>query len=163
MLAQFREAAHDQQTLLWRSGMHLFMFQNPSIAMGYEYRVQSGREGRVDVRFWAVSDHPCGIVCESVLIDQRFVGCKIFFRNDFGRREILFQSRALDLSGLLRHRTLGYQDQTMPGGKVLQRLRNLGQKFYGMISDGMSKALDLGLQFWRNRVQAEPFKRIHQR
>ena len=51
----------------------------------------------------------------------------------------------------------------MPGRKILQRLRNLGQKFNGMVGDRVGEADDLGMQFRCDRLHAEPLKRIHQR
>ncbi len=87
----------------------------------------------------------------------------IFFRDNLRRRKIFLQPRALDLSRLLWDRTLGYQDQVMPGGKILQRLRNLRQKFNWMVGIGVGKAHDLGVQFRRNRLHAEPLEGIHQR
>src|SRR5580700_6764008 len=51
----------------------------------------------------------------------------------------------------------------MASGKVFQSLRNFRQEFNRMIFDGTRKACDLGMQFRRNRLEAEALKRLHQR
>ena len=86
----------------------------------------------------------------------------MFFGDDFGLPEILFQTGSLDLSRLLHDRTLCHQDEPMPGGKILQRFRNFRQKFYRMICDCVCKTVDLSVQLRRDRPYAEPLKRIHQ-
>jgi hypothetical protein len=163
MFTQFREASHNQQSLRRRCGIQLFMFENPRIAVRYENGMQTRGQRRIDVRLGTVTDHPCGIAREFVFLRQSVVRGGIFFRDNLRRREILFQPGALDLSRLLRQRSFRYQNRAMPGGKVLQRLWYLRQKFYGMISHRVSKAGDLGVQFRRNRLNREPLKRVHQR
>ena len=51
----------------------------------------------------------------------------------------------------------------MPSRKILQRLRNIGKEFYGMVSYRMSEAVDLAVQLRCDRLYAKPLKRINER
>ena len=63
-----------------------------------------------------------------------------FIGDDFDRGKILFQSRALDLSGLLGEIALGDQDQIVPLGEVLQGFGDLRQKLHRLLGDGASES-----------------------
>ena len=78
MLPQLREAAHDQQALRRRRGIHFFMFQDPGIAVRDENRVQSRSQRRIDVRLRAVADHPRGFARQFMLLDQGVIGAGFF-------------------------------------------------------------------------------------
>ena len=58
VLAEFGEAANDEQLLLRRSRVDLLVLQYPGVAVGHENGVQPGGEGGIDVGFRAVADHP---------------------------------------------------------------------------------------------------------
>src|SRR5580658_6747618 len=97
-----------------------------------------------------------------MLFDQNVIRVGMFFSHDLGKREILFQSGALDLSGLLGDRTLSDQDKMMPSGQVMQGLRDLWQEFDWMVRHSVRKTGDLGVQLRRNGLHAKPLKRVHQ-
>src|ERR1700727_2170834 len=50
----------------------------------------------------------------------------------------------------------------MPAGKKLQRGDDIGQEFYGMVSDQVSETMNLSVQFRSNWRSAKAFKRIYQ-
>jgi len=92
MLAEFRKAADDQQLLLRRRGVELFVLQYPRIAVRDEDGVQTGGQRGIDVGLRAVADHPGGSGDQIIFFDHGSVRCGVFFGDDFDSGEMLFQS-----------------------------------------------------------------------
>lgn len=88
MFAQFSEAADDEQLLRSRSRINLFMFQNPGISVGNEYRVQPRGQGRIDVGFRTIADHPGRIMIQAELPDDSRIGICIFLGHHLDDRKI---------------------------------------------------------------------------
>ena len=162
MFPQLRKPPHNQQLLSRRSRIHFFMLEYPRIAMRHKYRMQSRSQRRIDVRPGTVPDHPCGIPREFMFFDESMISLRILLRHDLRGRKISLQSGPLDLSRLLRDRTLRHQNQPMPLRKVFQSLRDVGQKFDRMIIDRMGEPGDLGVQLGSDRPRVEPLKCRHQ-
>src|SRR5579872_1206827 len=108
MLSQFREAAHDEQTLRFRSWIDFLMLKNPGVAVGYKYGVQSDCKRGIDIRLRTVADHPGYLWNEGMFFNQGLVCSQVFLGNNLGLAKEGFQSRALDFSGLLRNVAFGH-------------------------------------------------------
>src|SRR5262249_41256497 len=71
-------------------GVHLFMLQYPGIVVRDENRVDSRRQGGIDIRPWAVSDHPRRSRLQLIFANDAFVGRGILLGHDLhGGEEFL--------------------------------------------------------------------------
>src|SRR5580704_413666 len=140
VITQMAEAFDLQQTAAANIGADLTALQHPGVVMGHEDGVQTGLERRVNVGLGTIADHPGLLGQQAILLDHAAIGGSIFFGQHLDGGEVLLESRALELSGLLRNVSFGDEKEMMTLGQVGQGLGNFRQDFHGMLGNSVSEA-----------------------
>src|SRR5580692_10366502 len=78
MLAQFGEAADDEELLTGGGWVDFFVLEDPGVTVRDEDGVQAGGHRGVDVGFRAVADHPCGVGVSSYFSTTRAYDARSF-------------------------------------------------------------------------------------
>ena len=148
-MGQFEELAAG------RGMVNVFAFECPGKVVGNEDGIQSGREGRVDVRFGAVADHPCSAGFAAVMRGEAAVGGMVLFGENFNGTEMSGKAGAAKLVGLLGVISLGDQNETVARGKVGQGFGDVGKEFDLLIGDRLREADDAIVFVWRDGAVGE--------
>jgi len=77
-------------------------------------------------------------VREFVFLDDRLVGCGIFFGDDFLAAKYSFNPER-SIFPVCSTIALGHQDEMVAPGEILQSLRNVGQNLDRMVGDDLAK------------------------
>ena len=133
----------------------IFPLKRPGEVMGDKDSVEAGGEGRVDIGFGAVADHPRRAGLAAVMSREAAVGGVVLFREHLDSVEVRGKTGAAQLVGLLGVVSLGDEDEAVAGGKVGQGLLHMGQKFNLLIGDGLREAEDAGVLVGSNGLVGE--------
>src|ERR1700687_2258089 len=139
VFAEVAETIYHQQPLRRWRWYYFLVLKNPGVAVRNEDGVQSRGEGGVDIRLWAVADHPGGVRREGVLGDGGAVGRFVLLGHDLAGGKIFFQSWAPVFPGLLGGFSFGHHDEVVPPAEILKGLGHAGENFDWMIGDLVGK------------------------
>jgi len=134
------------------------MLQHPCLVMWDEDGMQSGGEGWVDVRFWAVADHPRTRGVECIFLNDLPIGRWIFFGDHFTGRKMMLDAATFDLGSLLGVNAFSHDDEMMAGAEIFQGFRHAPDQFDRMFSDGMGESTYRFMQVGCDGAIREPFK-----
>jgi len=161
--SKFGEARKLEELLAGGWLVDNLVLKHPGEVMGNEDSIQTGCEGRVDVRAWTVADHP-GVACiAAVMRGKRQVRLLMFFRQNLYRREVRGKTGAMQLVGLLRLVSFGDKDEAMTNGKFAECRRHVGEELNLVFSDGLGKAFDAAVLFFGHGYVGELLKAGDQR
>ena len=134
-----------------------------SEVVGDEDGIEPGGECRVDVGAGAVADHPSAGGFARVVGSDTLVGLGVLLVKDLNGGEVAKEAGAVELAGLLDRIALGNEDQPVAGGEIGQSLRDAGEEFNLMVSDGLGEAKDAGVFFRGDGGIGELLEAVDQR
>ena len=118
------------------------MFQYPGVGMGNEYRINTSRKRRIDVRLRTVPDHPRALCSQGVALDNFAVVLRRLVWNNFHCGKMFLQARATYFTRLFGMIAFSDEDQVMPLRKILQSWRDIWQKLHRLFRDGSGEAMN---------------------
>jgi hypothetical protein len=124
----------------------------PGEVVGDEDGVESCGEGRVDVGFGTVADHPRGAALAAMVSGETAVRRVMFFGQHLDGAEVRSEAGAAELVRLLGVVSLGDEDEAVTGGELGEGFTDAGKKFDLLVGDGLSEADDALVLVGRNRA-----------
>lgn len=97
-----------------------FVFEDPGEVVRDEDCVETGGEGRVDVRPGGVADHPGGGGVAGVMLGKCAVGFVVLFRENFDAGEKGTEAGAVQLVDLLVVIALGDEDKAVTAAQLVK-------------------------------------------